>query len=404
MTARRSLLLITERFAPELGGVARSAERTARALCKLGFDVHVVAWTRLLMPGELQSLDLIPNLETETSEDETAATGSLTVHRVGLFANWDRTLQHTLNVLEWLHGEVGFKAVWGHYLHPAGFLAVMFAGLVGVPSTVSARGNDVDRLMFPPGDFARLLWTLDRASVVTAVSRELLHKVEVVLGRKPLSVVLPNVVVADVFSPSGDVAELASLRQRLGIDDAEAVLGFCGELRHKKGMPFLLTALVEVRREQSACLLVIGDVRPHERAAISAFALEQPESASRILVTGHLEAPAEVAQHLRLCDVVLQPSVWDGLPNALLEAMSCERVVIGSDAGGIAEVIEHGVSGFVIPKAHLHRLGEAVREVLGLTVEERRIIGQAARQRMLSDFAPKSESARLCETLALLEL
>lgn len=356
--------------------------------------MHVVAWTRLLPPGELQSQELV---------SVSNSFGSLTLHRVGLFANWDLSLQHTLNVLEWLHAEVGFDAVWGHYLHPAGFLAVMFAGLVGVPSTVSARGNDVDRLMFPPGDFARLLWTLDRANVVTAVSGELLHKIEVLLGRKPLSVVLPNVVDAEVFSPSDDVAELAPLRQRLGIDECEAVLGFCGELRHKKGLSFLLAALAEVREERPACLLVIGDVRPREQATISAFALAHPDSASRIVVTGHLDEPTEVARHLRLCDVVLQPSVWDGLPNALLEAMSCERVVIGSDAGGIGEVIEHGVSGFVIPKAHLHRLGQAVREVLGLTHPERRAIGQAARQRMLAEFAPDSESHRLRETLGLLK-
>ena len=82
-----------------------------------------------------------------------------------------------------------------------------------------------------------------------------------------------------------------------------------------------------------------------------------------------------MARHLRLCDVVLLPSVWDGMPNALLEAMACGRPVIASDAGGIAEVVEHGVSGLLVPRASLHRLGEAVLELLGLGPEFSATIG-----------------------------
>ena len=107
----------------------------------------------------------------------------VTVHRMGLFSNWDFSLQHTSNVLEWLHQQFQFSVIWGHYVYPAGYMAVVFAELNGIASTVSARGNDIDRLMFPPGDFARLTWTLDRATAVSCVSRELAQKVEMLLGR-----------------------------------------------------------------------------------------------------------------------------------------------------------------------------------------------------------------------------
>lgn len=375
MPDSRAMLLITERFAPDLGGVARSAERTARSLSSLGLAVHVLAWTRTLPPGELQS----------------EVSNGVTVHRLGLFANWDISQQHSLNVLEWLHERFHFEFIWGHYLYPAGFLAVLFAGLNELPSTVSARGNDVDRLMFPPGDFARLEWTLARASVITTVSRDLAHKVAVVLGRRTQDssniIVLPNVVDADVFAPKTESLHVT--------DATEAVLGFCGELRHKKGLTFLLRALAEVRRSRPARLLVIGDVRPREQTEISAFALVEPETAEHITVTGHLDDPQQVAERLRQCDVVLQPSVWDGMPNAVLEAMACERIVIASDAGGIPEVIEHGKDGFIIKKSQLHRLGEAILEVLSLPDSERVQLGRAARQRILRDFNAEQERARL---------
>ena len=387
MTDQPALLLLSERFAPDLGGVARSATRTAEALSRLGVDVHVLAWTRTLPPGELNT--------SETDD-------GVTLHRLGLFSNWDFSMQHSLNVLEWLHAEHVFDAAWGHYVYPAGFMAVMFAESTGIPSTVSARGNDIDRLMFPPGDFARLTWTLDRATVVSAVSRDLIGKIDLLLDRETGGVVLGNAVDAATFRRDSDDAAIASTRERLGLSEKDAVLGFCGELRHKKGMPFLLQALAHVNASRPARLLVIGDVRPREQATISTFLLDHPELTDRIVVTGHTEDTAEVVSYLQLCDVVLQPSVWDGLPNAILEAMACERIVLASDAGGIPEAITHGENGFIIPKSQLHRLGEGICELLDLSPEEQQTIGLAARQTVLNRFQSDVEAERLSQILGTL--
>ncbi len=52
------------------------------------------------------------------------------------------------------------------------------------------------------------------------------------------------------------------------------------------------------------------------------------------------------------------------MPNALLEAMACEKVCMASDAGGIPEVIEHGRNGFMVSRAHLNHLHTAIVEIL----------------------------------------
>ncbi len=372
-----SLLLISERYSPDVGGVARSARRTAEQLAYCGHQVHVLAWTKLLAPGQL---------------DSRPTTDGVHVHRLGLFSNWDFSLQHTMNVVEWMHQQRGFHAVWGHYLYPAGFMAVLFGTTHGVPSIVSARGNDVDRLMFPPGDFARLQWTLQRCQVVTAVSRDLASKIQVLVGTERPVHVVPNSVDIELFSPGDPDAEL---RAKLGIAPPESVLGFCGELRHKKGAPFLLSALHHVRLQRPACLLLIGEIRVREQSMLTEYLAEQPEAGRRVIVTGNLEDPVDVARHLRLCDVVLHPSVWDGMPNAVLEAMSCGRLVIGSDAGGIPEVVTHGENGFLIPRAQLHRLGEGILEVLDLPAAERDRVSAAARQRIATDFHAEAEREQL---------
>lgn len=382
------ILLIAERFPPDLGGLARSGARTAGALARLDAQVDVLTWTRTLPPGALQSLD--------AGEVATSARGA-TLHRLGLFRQADTSLQHTLDVLEYLHSQRHYRLVWGHYLSPPGFLAVTFAGLAGIPSTVSARGNDVDQAMFPPGDFSRLLWTLQRATVLTAASGDLARKMVMLLGRDPGVEVIPNAVDTSLFSPGpADPA----LRQRLGIQPGELVLGFSGELRHKKGVPFLLSALSEVRKVRPACLLVIGEVRAREQEQLTAFRVEHPEDAARLIVSGRLDAPEDVAAHLRLCDVYLQPSLWDGMPNAMLEAMACGLVVVASDAGGIPEAIDSGDNGFLVPKALLNHLGQAVIDVLSLSDERRAAIGAAARARIEQRFQAAAEAEVLRRVLA----
>jgi glycosyltransferase involved in cell wall biosynthesis len=374
----KRLLLITERFAPDLGGLARSATRLVATLSQLGVEVDVVTWSRYLQPGEV----LPPELIDVKSR----------IYRIGLYRHWDMTMPHTLNVLEWLHSCYQYDAVWGHYLFPSGFLATWFAKLQGLVSTVSARGNDIDKEMFPPGDFARLQWTLQHAKVITAVSADMSRKIQLLSGRDDV-LVLKNAVDTEVFAPQQARSELS--KESLGIAADEVVIGFCGELREKKGQQFLLNALTTVRSQRPACLLIIGEVRASQESVLQLYASQQPENAQRIIITGHLAKSEAVAAHLQLCDVYLQPSLWEGMPNALLEAMACGCCCIASDAGGIPEVITHGENGFILSRSQLHKLGEAVRECLTMPIAQKTKITQAARDRILREYSIAQEQRRL---------
>ncbi len=378
------LLLITERFAPDVGGVARSADRTAKTLTRLGVEVHVLALTRTLAPGTLESTEM------------EHGGGVIRVHRLGLFGKLDFSLQYATNVLDWLHGDHHFDAVWGHYLFPAGFLAVHFAGSIDVPVTVSARGNDVDRLTFPPGDFARLTWTIDGADVVSTVSQDLATKIDRLLRRPVNCQVVANSVDVETFAPG---PPNQALREQLGCRPDEVVIGFCGELRQKKGFPFLLQALTHIRRDRPACFLVIGEARPREQTELATYALDHRDDVERILITGHLEHQSEVAEHLRLCDLTLQPSIWDGMPNAVLEALSTGVLTLASDAGGIPEVIRHDDNGFMVSKSELHRLGEAALEVLDLPDARKAEVRKAARDSIVDHFSGAREEAALRQVL-----
>lgn len=376
------ILFLSDRYPPEIGGVAASAARISRSMSRAGHQVDVVAPARELPSGAV---------------DSRAVESSLTIHRYGPARSADYTQQQSLVFLEWLHGQRQFDVVWGHYLTTAGFLAAWFGRQIRRPSIVSVRGNDLDRELFPPGDFGRLVWCLERATRVVTVSRDLADKVRMLVDRD--ATVLPNAVDGALFAPGPRPNDLAL---RYGIDPADVVLGFTGELRAKKGLPFLVQCFRELLERQPVRLLVVGQVRGSDRGELDRL-LDSDALRERLIVTGHLADPAEVAQHLRLVDVLLIPSIWEGMPNSLLEAMAAGVPVIASDAGAIPEVVTDGVHGLLLPRTHLHLLSQRVEEWLAQPGETRQAIVAAARQLATTYFSPEAEADRLAAILKSLD-
>ena len=149
-----------------------------------------------------------------------------------------------------------------------------------------------------------------------------------------------------------------------------------------------LHAYAQVNEMNPATLLIAGDVRSGEdRQFFEGFKRSHPKA--QILVTGFLPH-SDLPAYYSLMDVFVQPSVRDGLPNALLEAMACERAVIGTPAGGISDVIVDCKNGRLVPANHVEELADVIEEVL--TNESlRKELGVASRQTILEKFPVASE-------------
>lgn len=368
--------MLSDRYPPDIGGLAISAGRIAGAISQLGITVQVLVWSRQLASGQISK----------------SIQAGITVWRIGMYRQWDMTLPITLNWLDQLHTEQAFSYVWGHYLFPGGFTAVYWGKLRGIASIVSVRGNDIDRGLFPNGDFARLVWTLQQADYITSVSTDLARKVQIVSGR-PDAIVLKNAVDTDLFQPACPPVPRATL----GISPNSFVLGFVGELREKKGQKYLLEAWAKLRQQSPVHLLIIGAVR------------EEPDSpllsmdTTGLTITGHLSDRHLVAQHLQVCNLFVLPSLWEGLPNALLEAMASGLCCLASNAGGIPEVITHGRDGFIIPCTQLDQLATAIDEFRQLDPTHQQRIRQQARQKILTEFSPSAEQQRLTRLFAQID-
>ena len=349
-----------------------SAARLARGLAARGLVVHVLHVNADTTPGAVQS----------------AREGDLVVHRLGAIPDDPATaLQLADHLISHLHERINFTHFHGHYLYPGGYLAAFYARLLGVKSAVSIRGNDVDRGMFDAQQLPFIEWTLKNATTVAAVSRALALKAGALAGRDDVQFT-PNSVDTEVFAPQKrDKVLLAEINYH-----GEALLGFVGELRAKKGTHFVLDAFRTVHAARPAKLLLIGSMRGADRMLLRLFLRENPTLRPDIHVIPYTADRALLSRYYNLLDLVLSPSLWDGMPNSVLEAMACGRVVLASDAGGIRDVITHGENGYLLGLHELERLGEGCLELLDA---DTKAIGPAARAYMLANFTPEAEMERL---------
>jgi len=374
------LLFLSERFPPEIGGLATSAWRIGRAVAAAGHDVHVLALSSQLPAGQGEMV--LPEHR-------------LVLHRYGFHEEPALLYEDLADRLRWLHRRHRFDAVWGHSLHRVGFLAVWMAREWGVPSLLALRGDDFDNPFFPPGDFARLEWCLRQATRVLAVSRDIEAKVKAVTGRDALY--LPNAVDTETFAPGPPPADLVL---RYGLDADPVVLGFSGELRKSKGMTALIEAFRQVWAVRATRLLILGEIAPGELTDFLHLTNLPAALGDDILRTGNRPDPEEVARHLRLCKLVLVPSLKEGMPNTLLEAMACGVPVVASAVGGIPDVVRDGENGVLVPRTQLHHLGDRVLELVQGPADRLRALGEAGRATVLDGFTLAREAQRLGAVLA----
>jgi glycosyltransferase involved in cell wall biosynthesis len=364
------IALLPDRFPPDPGGLANAAARIAGGLARRGHAVDVYAVDPAAAPGTLGLA-------------RTAA--GVSVRRAGAHRREEDTSAALLDALASAHAASPYDVVHGLYVVRSGFLAAYAGGWLGAASVVSARGNDLDRAVLDPARTAAVLFALGHATVVTAVSAELGDKARALAPGARVEVV-PNGVDAALFRP---LTPARAARRSYALD-GRAVIGFAGELRHKKGLVVLLDALAALAARRPVALHAAGGVRADAEGALALYRARHPEAAITVLPW----RPADELPPLyALMDVFVHPSLHDGMPNALLEAMACARPVVAAAAGGIPDVVRDGTDGLLVPPGDAAALAAAVERVLDDRPRAARL-GEAGRARVARDFTPEAEAAR----------
>lgn len=170
-----------------------------------------------------------------------------------------------------------------------------------------------------------------------------------------------------------------------GVDDL--VVGIVAGLRPEKDHATLLTATrMLVSDFPNAKVLIVGDgpTRPILEALC-----DDLEISDHVHFAG---SRSDVDRILRAIDVFVLCSVTECFPISVLEAMACARPVVCTDVGGVGEMVEHGVTGYLVPPSEPGELSDRLRDLLS-NAELVRRLGQAGRRRVESEFTLESSIA-----------
>lgn len=163
---------------------------------------------------------------------------------------------------------------------------------------------------------------------------------------------------------------------------------FVGRLAPVKGLRILLEAFGAARKiNPDIRLKVVGD--GPDKAWVTTAANDM----GGVALLGY-RSQSEVAQELATSDVLVLPSFAEGVPVALMEAMAARRPVIATRVGGVAELVEHGVSGQLVAPGDVAGLTKAML-TLAQSGETRAKMGDAGRDKVCTEFDIDKEAVWL---------
>lgn len=296
-----------------------------------------------------------------------------------------------------------------HFADSSCTVAMLAARIAGIPYSFTMHG--------PTEFFEAHKWRLDvkiaEARFVACISHfcrsQLMIFAEPADWEKLVIVhcgVEPERYGGDLAPPSDDPDHTLALGGRAGVEEAcdsatdggrssSKHLVFVGRMAAVKGVPVLLDAVARLHGEDpDVTLTLVGDGpdRGLIEARIAALGLDRV-----VTITGYL-SQAEVADQLARADVFVLPSFAEGVPVVLMEAMASRLPVVTTRIAGIPELVEDGVSGFVVPPGDATSLASRLGDLLA-DPDLRVQMGAAGRAKVEAEFDIRAETAWLAEIL-----
>lgn len=173
--------------------------------------------------------------------------------------------------------------------------------------------------------------------------------------------------------------ETALRREELGLPEDVPLIGCTANFRPLKGLEVLIEAFGELSEETGAHLVLVGE----ERTGAERQLVERLGLSERVHLLGYHPHASRISP---LFQIAVMPSTRrEGVPRAIIEAMSQGVCCVVSDVGGLPELIEDNVSGRVVRAGDISGLRDALRRLLSCE-ETRASFGRAARKRVDQRF------------------
>jgi len=311
-----------------VGGSGIVATELAKSLAARGHAVHVLSTDTPFRLGSFQP--------------------GLTFHRVHtpaypLFREPQYVIALASRMVQ-VAREQGLDIIHAHYAVPhatAAYLAkqiLLRQGAPPVPRIITTlHGTDITLVGSDHSYAETVAFSIEMSDGVTAVSESLRHDTYTSLSiAKPITVI-PNFLDCDVYQR----IQAAPLRARYCPPGCEKLVIHVSNFRPVKRVPTVVQVFARIAEHVPSRLLLVGD-GPDLAPAL--------DEAKALGVSAHVEALGEQDQIiplLSIADLFLLTSAQESFGLAALEAMACEVPVVASRVGGLHEVIDQGVTGFL---------------------------------------------------------
>lgn len=332
-----------------------------KALVRLGHDVRVMsptAWAPPLVP-RYRAHRAVPRTDViETVPVIYPTKMTLPGARLGV-RNADAMLMAIRRLCHRIHGRWRFDVIHAHMLVPDGWAAAAVGAELAVP--VLATTHRADVLDLPRRGRAQrdqVVQAIESVDQITAVSRAIRDAATDLGTPRREPVVVPNGADTRVFVRR----DADEVRERLNLPRDRQIISYVGKLVPRKGVDTLIEAFGLLgRRDKPTPLLVmagIGEMRDSLESRARELGV-----ADDLRFVGKVPHD-DVALWMAAGDVFVLPSLSEGLPTVICEAMNCGRPVVATAVDGTPEIVRHGETGFLVEPTRPGDLADALARVL----------------------------------------
>lgn len=360
--------MVIQRYLPHVGGAERQLQQLAPRLHNLGFELLILTRHEKGL-ARFEVIDNVPVHRLPASGPKTWAAATFTL----------------ATVLRLLH--LRPDLVHAHEILTPSSIAVWVKRLLGRPAVVKIlRGGsrgDVYKLKRRPFWKTYMRGLVRDVDAFITISHEIDSELAALQVPPAKRVFIPNGVDAVRCIPVSEDRK-QNLRAELSLPQQGTLVVYAGRLVPEKRVDSLLKVWGDVGSKFPAAHLVIVGEGSQE-------SLLKDMQVPSVQFTGQVD---NAIPYLQAADLFVLPSSTEGLSNSMLEAMSCGLPVLATRVGGAPDVIQHEVSGFLIPPDDV----DALRRGLEVLLEDEALrftLGSNARQRILAEFSLDSAARRL---------
>lgn len=306
-------------YPPHIGGVSSHTYLLSRELVKRGDQVYVLTYPH-------PDVKDIGEIKVETA----FAPNIKGLRGLFFFISSFFKLIHMVR-------RFNIELIHAHFLLPPGLIGVCVGSLLGKKTAVTAHGSDLMIQAKNPVLRSMIKFVLKKADYVLVVNQTLKDKV-LELSINPEKVyITPNAVDVEKFNPTK-----MELPSDVNISHDKPVLLFVGNLVFQKGVKYLLEAKKLMKNDAELVIVGDGPLRPELEMKV------RDEKIQDVVFTG---ARRDVDNIMPSVNVFVLPSISEGFPITILEAMASGLPVVATNVGGISEVMNEQVGIMVNPSS-----------------------------------------------------